>query len=398
MNEKMKKLLAAIAAANEKAKSFMNGETKDVAKAQVEIENAKQLQAEFAVEKALYEAEKATVPDTGDKGATKELTQVEKDEKAFISYVVSLTNGEKTDSAGLAAGTNGAIIPTSISRDVITALKTLCPIYDKVQKFYTKGKLEIPVYGTDGSVDSPTGDVTAAYQGAEFTALTAGQGKFTSVELTGYSIGAMSIISKKLINNTDIDVRAFIVNELARSYATFYEQELLKGTGSANGHMTGATTTTNLVASGSTTYTAAAAANIDKFIDMQLAVPETYQNGAMWIMNRDVFAAARKLKDGSGAYYLAPVMGVTGAFGWQLLGKPVTISENMPAATTVGNVPVLYGDFSGMAMKIAQNLEITVDPYTDAAKNAVRFIGWSEADSKVQNAQKICGLKMGATV
>ena len=69
----------------------------------------------------------------------------------------------------------------------------------------------------------------------------------------------------------------------------------------------------------------------------------------------------------------------------------------MPEATTAGNIPILYGDFSGMAMKISQDLEIQLmrEKYID--KNAVGIVGWAECDSKIQNNQMIAGLKMAAT-
>ena len=63
------------------------------------------------------------------------------------------------------------------------------------------------------------------------------------------------------------------------------------------------------------------------------------------------------------------------------------ISENMPSPTAANNIPVLYGDFSGMAMKISQDLEIQLmrEKYID--KNAVGIVGWAECDSKIQNNQ-----------
>lgn len=80
-------------------------------------------------------------------------------------------------------GNNGAIVPTTIAKKIIEKVKELSSIYAKVEKFYNKGTFEIPVYDTDSNVDGPTGDVNVAYQGDEFTALVAGQGKFTSIEL-----------------------------------------------------------------------------------------------------------------------------------------------------------------------------------------------------------------------
>ncbi len=322
--------------------------------------------------------------------------ETEKEERAFIDYII---NGkERATSPGMSYGNNGAIVPVAIAKKIIEKVSELSPIYEKVEKFHTKGTLEIPVYDTDSSADSPTGDLNVAYQGDEFTSLVAGQGKFTSVELKGYSHGALSVISRKLLNNADIDVTNFLTNKMAQAFAEFWEKELLVGTGAINNHMTGAISTTNLIATGNTTYTAANAAKIDNLISLQLAVPQQYQKNAMWIMNKAVFAELRKLRDGNGNYYMAYGKGLTGGFDWELLGKPVYISENMPEATTANNIPILYGDFSGMAMKISQDLEIQLmrEKYID--KNAIGIVGWAECDSKVQNNQMIAGLKMAASV
>lgn len=330
--------------------------------------------------------------------ATKEAEdkETQKEERAFVDYIVS--GEERATSPGMSYGSNGAIVPTTIVKKIIEKVKELSPIYEKVEKFHTKGTLEIPVYNADSSVDNPTGDVNVAYQGDEFTALVAGQGKFTSVELKGYSHGALSVISRKLLNNTDINITSFLTNKIAQAFADFWEKELLVGTGASNNHMTGAISTTNLVATGNTTYTAANAAKIDNLISLQLAIPQQYQKNTMWIMNKAVFTELRKLKDGNGNYYMAYGKGLTGGFNWEFLGKPVYISENMPEATTANNIPVLYGDFSGMAMKISQDLEIQLmrEKYID--KNAIGIVGWAECDSKIQNNQMIAGLKMAASV
>lgn len=322
--------------------------------------------------------------------------ETQKEERAFIDYIV---NGkERATSSGMSYGSNGAIVPTTIAKKIIEKVKELSPIYGKVEKFHTTGTLEIPVYDSNSNADSPTGDINVAYQGDEFTALVAGQGKFTSVELKGYSHGALSVISRKLLNNSDIDVTSFLTNKIAEAFAEFWEKELLVGTGATNNHMTGAISTTNLIATGNTTYTAANAAKIDNLISLQLAVPQQYQKNAIWIMNKAVFSEIRKLKDGNGNYYMAYGKGITGGFDWELLGKPVYISENMPDAGAANNVPILYGDFSGMAMKISQDLEIQLmrEKYID--KNAIGIVGWAECDSKIQNNQMIAGLKMAASV
>jgi len=376
MNKRMKEIMATIKTLKDEATAFKTEKKFDDAQAKIaEIES---LQKEYEVERALFEDEKDDVPD--DTG--KDFTPADADTKAFDTFV------RKANSSGMSQGSNGAIVPVTIADKIIEQVTELSPIVDMATKYYTKGTLEIPVYGTDSGVDSPTGDIAAAYQGDEFTALTAGQGKFTSIELKGFSLGSLAVISKKLISNTDVDVVTFVRNKIAKAHADKLTRELLIGT---SGKMTGAVSTTNIKQLATKTV---AGITLDSLIELQLLVPNVYQQGAVWIMNRDVFAAIRKLKDGAGNYVLT--QSVAEGFGWVLLGKPVYVDDNMPAATTANGVPVLYGDFSGMALKLAKELQIQplVEKYADS--NAIGFVGWLEADSTVENNQKIAALKMSA--
>lgn len=371
-NKRMREILASIEKLRGEAKSLK--EEKKFDDATAKLAEISDLQKEYEVEKALFEAEQEKVPDEPDTKSSK-LTD---EEKAFVAYCRSVQT-EKT----LSLGSNGAIVPDSIANKIIEAVKELSPIYAKATIYNAKGVLSIPYYGADSS-----DDVQAAYA-TEFTDLTAHQGKFTSVDLSALTIGALAKISKSLINNTDVDVLNFIVQKVAKALADFIEKELLVGTG-ASGHMTGATTTTNV---NTLTTKTVAGHTADVLIDTQLMVPEVYQANACWIMNKDVFKAVRKLKDTEGDYILTK--NFADGFGWMLLGKPVYISENMPAVAA-SSVSVLYGDFSGMACKLAKNVEIQVLNELYAAQHAVGVVGWVEVDSKIENSQKFVGIKNSA--
>ncbi len=89
----------------------------------------------------------------------------------------------------------------------------------------------------------------------EFTALVTGQGKFSPIELKGYSHGNLFIISHKLFNNVDINVTHFPTNKMPQAFAEFLEKELLVGTYTTNNRMTGTTSTANLAATVATQLT-----------------------------------------------------------------------------------------------------------------------------------------------
>lgn len=369
MNKKMRELLSTIETKRKEARGFQDsGDTEKAAATLTEMES---LQAQYEVEEKLFKAEQEEVE-------TKDMDKPEeenKEEKAFVAFC------RGTEKA-LTFGANGAIIPKTIASKIIEQVKELSPIFAKCTVYNVNGNLSIPVYGDDG------GDNIQAAYGTEFTDLTAHAGKFTSVDLSALMVGALTKISKSFVNNTDVDVLAFVTQKIAKAIADFLEKELLVGTG-LTGKMTGATTTTNL---NTLTTKTLAGITADVLIDTQLAVPEVYQKDACWIMNKEVFKAVRKLKDGTTGEYILTKNFADG-FGWDLLGKPVYTSENMPAVGA-STIPVLYGDFSGMACKISKNVEMQVLNELYAPQHAVGVVGWVEADSKIENSQKFVGVKM----
>lgn len=369
MNKKMRDLFAQIDEKTKSARAAQDaGETEKAAGLLTEIDT---LRGQYENEKALFTLEQDRVPDAPEP-STKDGPTAE--EKAFLEYC-------QKAAGSLSAGNNGAVIPESIADKIVEEVKELSPILGMVTQYNATGKLAIPTYGKDGS-----DEIQATYS-EEFTELTEHAGKFGAIELDSLMVGALTKVSKKLINNSTVDVLPFITRKISSAFADFFEKELLIGTGAA-GHMTGATKTTNLVQAPSAALTAITA---DMLIDVQAAVPQVFQASAVWLMNRDVLKAVRKLKDSNGDYLMT--RSLTEGFAWDLLGKPVYISENMPAVAA-GAVPVLYGDLSGLAFKLGKQLELQVLNEKYAAQYATGIVGWAEVDSKIENAQKFVGLQM----
>ena len=55
---------------------------------------------------------------------------------------------ERATSPGMSFGSNGVIVPTTIAKKIIEKVSELSPIYEKVEKFHTKGTLpdRVPEY------------------------------------------------------------------------------------------------------------------------------------------------------------------------------------------------------------------------------------------------------------
>ncbi len=302
-----------------------------------------------------------------------EPTKEELEERAFAEYILEERGGEKN----MDMGSNGAIIPTTISSRIIKAVRDRCPILERATVYNVKGTLKVPVWG-----DNDSHNIKVAFSD-EFTELTADAGKFTSVDLGGFLAGALSLIGQSVENNGSFSVVDFVVSQMAEDIATFLEGKLLIGESSKNGGALD--TNTTLTAQSATAITA------DELIALQAKIKQVYQANACFTMHPDTFLAIKQLKDGNGRYLLQDDF--TGEFPYRLLGKPVYLSDNMPKIST-GNKAILYGDYSGLSVNFRENIQLQVLREKYATQHAIGVVAWMEFDSRVTDHQKLAVLKM----
>lgn len=298
------------------------------------------------------------------------------EERAFANYIRGVV--ETRTETNLSLGDNGAVIPKTIANKIIKRVYDISPIYQLATRYNVKGDLTIPYY------DESSSAITTAYA-TEFTDLESTSGKFLNIELKGYLAGALTKVSKSLLNNSNFDLVSFVITAMAESIARFIEKELLKG--SVN-KITGLSTVKQKL-----TSTSATALTADELIDVQELVPDVYQARAIWIMNKSTRSAIRKLKDNDGNYLLNK--DISAKWGYTLLGKDVYTSENMDEIEA-GKTSIYYGDMSGLAVKLSEDINIEILREKYATQHAIGVVGWVELDSKIENEQKIAALVMGA--
>lgn len=324
------------------------------------------------------------------KRAVEEAEKAAAEERAFEAYIRGKAMNNRDTDVNLAPANNGAVIPTTIANKIIKKVYNICPILEKSSKYNIKGNLDIPFYpASDESL------ITVAYHD-EFEELVSTNGNFNKITLTGFLAGALSKISRSLINNAAFDIVGFVVDEMAYAIKRFIEKELLIGTPADN--TTSPATPAKVLGLSSLTnsITTAAADKItaDEVIDLHDAIKDEFQSGAIWIMSPATRTYLRKLKASTGYYLLND--DVSTPFGTSILGKPVYVSDNMPDYTENGKVAIYYGDMSGLATKFSEEINIEVLREKFATQHAVGIVGWFEFDSKVENEQKIAKLVMHA--
>ena len=312
----------------------------------------------------------------------------QRDEEAFENYIRGVVSNTRAgDPVNLTETAGGAMIPKTIAKRIIEEVYNICPILERSTKYNTKGELVIPYY------DEDTTAITVGFA-QEFVELSSSVGTFTGITLKDYLAGALTLVSRSLINNTAINLTDFVVRRMALNIARFLEGVLLNG-----GVVSGAGTLNEVKVLGLSTATvgvttaAATAITADDLIDLQGSIKDIFQQNAIWIMHTNTRTALRKLKDEVGRYLLQD--DISAAFGKTLLGKDVYVSDNMPEMEA-GNIAIYYGDMRGLATKFSEDMNIQVLREKYATMHAIGVVGWVDFDSQIENQQAIAALKMGS--
>lgn len=301
----------------------------------------------------------------------------EREIKEFASFIRNDILNERAEDNTFSQGSNGVIIGTTIANKIITTAVNMSPILEKATKYNVKGNLEIPVYGK-GEKDS---DITVDY-GEDFNELVEKAGKFTSVSLKDYLIGALAKIGNSLVNNTDVDLVNIVINIIAEYVKIFLEKEALNGT---DDKIQGCRDIKQVLELDSPVIT------YDDLVKLKNKVIQTFRKGSIWVMSQETETALEILKDANDRPLFVP--DPTGEFDAMVLGYPVYVSDNMPNIEA-GKKPIIFGNFSGLALKTTKELEIQVLREKYATQHATGVVAWLQADIRVEHYQKLATLSI----
>lgn len=166
------------------------------------------------------------------------------------------------------------------------------------------------------------------------------------VTLNLKKLGAIVTMTTELLEETEIDLMAFIAGRVAEGFAAAEDAAFFNGDGTATfGSFTGLLRNSNVntVTMAVTTGNTFAKMTADDLIDMVDATPQGALANAKFYYHRSIKTVVRKLKDTTGQYIYSP-MSVSGpATVW---GYPEVLVEAMPqrTATALSTAFVLFGD------------------------------------------------------
>ena len=332
-----------------------------------EIARLKELKAETekvdADMKAVEEARALTIVEEKEEKLEEESEKrdmnMEIREQEMNAFAEVLRTGEMR---ALTTSANGAVIPTTVADEIVMKMRAKSSILDKATIYNEIGQLKI-VKGEEFVADYVD----------ENTDLSETDKPLTAIVLDNFTIGALVVVSKSLINMTNLDIVDYITTQIANALVNKVEKELLVGTPSK---IDGCSKTTNT-------------ANIQEeftladLIKVQAKAIGTRAEDCIWVASREVFESLASKVDAIGRPYMVQGFDTTGAVVNKLLGAKVEVSDALEGKA------LYYGDFSGLAVKISQKAEVQVLKEKYATKNALGVVGFIGIDAKVQSDEKI---------
>lgn len=335
-----------------------------------EVARLKELKAETekvdADIKAVEEARALTmVEEKEEKLTEEEMEKREMDktmeirEQEINQFAEVLKTGEVR---ALTASANGAVIPTAVADQIIVKMRAKSSVLDKATIYNEIGQLKI-VKGNEFVADYID----------ENTDLSETDAPLSAIVLDNFTIGALVVVSKSLINMTNIDIVDYVTTQIANALANKVEKELLVGTASK---IDGCSKTTN-------TAELTADCALAELIKVQAKAIGTKAEECMWVVSREMFEDLASKVDGIGRPYMVQGFDTAGAVVNKLLGAKVEVTDALEGKA------LYYGDFSGLAVKISQKAEVQVLREKFATKNALGVVGFIGVDAKVQSDEKI---------
>ena len=174
---------------------------------------------------------------------------------------------------------------------------------------------------------------------------------FTQKTLAAVKFGALTQLSRELIDDTAVDLLGYLAMSAGRAIGNAFGTSLVNGTNGISGGVLGGVSVG--VTGGTTGVTGAAQYNDLVDLEYSVIAPYRQSRSCYWLAADKTIGGFRKLKDTQGRPIWEP-SAVLGAPDL-LLGKPLVADHYMPAVAT-GAKSIAFGDFSQYFVRLVGGL------------------------------------------
>ena len=298
----------------------------------------------------------------------------------FIRAAGSETLGRPVTGTIAGIGGNGqATIATSLlSGSLIEALRDTLVLRERCGAQV--------LAGLTGNIAIPkSGKLSAAWISQEGGDASKTNPTFGQIAGTPHTVGAYVDITRQLLIQSSLDVQAFCTSELVYALAACLEAAAFTGTGS-DGQPTG------LVEQITQTAAWSNAPTFDKIVALIALARKanSYNASFRFVGDTDVWSKLATTRDYEVIQNVAGNENVAVAGGAarlldvatdKVLGREFVESHFAPAKK------LIFGDFSQLVFALWSGTDLTVDPYSNCTKGAIRIVALQDADILVRRPE-----------
>ncbi|EDT26040.1 TPA: phage major capsid protein [Clostridium perfringens] len=283
----------------------------------------------------------------------------------------------------LNAGTTnkgGLVVGETLSKDIIKVLKDRSAVYSFFDATNVKGKYKILKKSADGTASwVAEGKVPDSTQKSTTPTL-------ESIILEQHRLYRESAITQQMLNSEEVNLTAFLKEDIADSMIDAIEAAIFKGNGSnqPTGIISGITKKHNLESRG--------VIGVDDLKKCKAKIKKSGLKNAKWFMHADTLLVIDLLKDTNGRPLLQPDL--TKESDYTLLGLPVECSDALATLDTSSeNCVIILANKS--AYHTNTQKQVVINTYDDSAYKRAGLIGYGSdiyMDGKTKNPDLVAGI------
>ena len=283
--------------------------------------------------------------------------------------------------AAMNTGTNsegGFVVNSELVKEIIKKLKDRSDVYKFFNATTIKGDTKIPKKTSSGTANwvdenseqDPTGSIP----------------NLTLVELKQHRLYRESAITQQMLNSQEIDLKAFIIDDVVESMIDAVEAAIFTGTGTKQptGLLSGITKKISLEARGTITF--------DDMKKCKAKLKKAAWKKAKWFMHSDTLLVLDLIKDSQGRPLLQPDL--TEETGYKILGIPVEVTDAMPSITDTG-AKCIVALATPNAYHTNTQKTMALHVYNDSTYTRKGLVGYGAdlyMDGKVKNDDQAAGI------
>ena len=219
---------------------------------------------------------------------------------------------------------------------------------------------------------------SAAWLATEGASVAESEPTFSQISLSPKDLGAFTEVTRRMIQQSTLDIEALIRDDLAQSIATAMDLAALAGTGSS-GQPTGIKTTSGI----NTVDFGAAVDLIPTFaqvvqMETEVAADNALQGNLAYILPASMYGALKTVEKAANTaqFVIEP--------GGTMNGYKAIVSNQCTAGD------LYFGNFSDLLVGMWGGLDILVDPYTNSKSGTILIRAIQSMDVAVRHPVSFC--------